>query len=117
PVASENRRFHKRRVHDLLVNQLLDPVEDRLALATAKLGRLLANESLDVGICSIREEAAPGDERVEPGRRVSERCAGALDDLLQSLLSVLLEERRALQGTKGRADPDRSPVPGHRFGE
>src|SRR5207253_1689471 len=117
PVAGQDRRLHERGVHDLLVNEPLDPVEDRLALRAIELGRLLSDEAFDVGIRSVREEAGSSDERVEPGRRVSLRRARALDDVLEPLLPVFLEEGRALLGPKRRADPYRAPVPGHGFGE
>src|SRR5439155_3232995 len=43
------------RVHDLLVNELLDPVEDRLALAAVHFARDLSHQPFDVGISPVRE--------------------------------------------------------------
>src|SRR5262249_21942742 len=117
PVTGQTRRLHERSVHYLLVNELLDPVEDRLTLPAIQLGRLLVDEPFDVRIRTICEEATPSDKRIESGRRISKRRARALNNVLQPLLPILLEEGRALQWAKCRADAHCSPISCHCFGE
>src|SRR5205807_3829720 len=98
------------RVHDLLVNELLDPVEDRLALAAVHFARELSHQPFDVGIGPVREGTGRRHVGVEPGRRVPEGGAAALDDGPEPFVLVLLDEGRALQWTDGRADARRAEV-------
>src|SRR5262249_41138344 len=55
----------------------------------------------------VGEEAPRGHEGVDPGGRAAKGRAGALDDLLEPLVPVLLEEGAALQRPDGRADAHR----------
>ena len=99
PCSSASCQIGKH--HDLLVDQLLDAMEERLALLRVQLARLLPEEPVDVGVSAVGEGAARDRERLDPGGRVAEDAAQAVDDVLELLLLVRLEERRALE----RAEP------------
>src|SRR5215510_2966988 len=90
-VAGDVGQLEERRVHHLVVDELLGLVKKLLALAAVDLHRLSLHEILDVRIRPIGEEAARRHERVEPGGRVTEGGGRALDDLLEPLVAVLLE--------------------------
>src|SRR5438128_1831894 len=81
-----------RRVDHLLVDELLDPMEDRLASLPVELAGLLAKEPVDVGIAAVDEGAAPDDESLETDRRIPEGAAAAVQQVLQLLLLVRLAE-------------------------
>src|SRR5262249_58856127 len=88
-----------------------------LPFTAIDLYRLPLDEILDVRVRPVGEEAARCHERVEPGRRVAEGGACALDDLPEPLVSVLLEEGSALHRANRSADADRPEVAGHRLSE
>src|SRR2546428_3243271 len=98
-VSVDKRQLPDGDVHGLLVDELLDPVEDGLALFRVYLARLFPDEPVDVGIASVGERAARRHEGVEPRGGVPEGAARGLDDVLQLLLAVLKNERRPLQRT------------------
>src|SRR5207247_4760202 len=77
-----------RRVDRLLVNELLDPMEDRLASLPVELAGLLAKEPVDVGVAAVDERATSDDERLEADRRIPESAADAVEHVLQLLLLV-----------------------------
>src|SRR5262249_36102381 len=64
-----------RRVHGPLVDDLLDPVEHRLAPAAIELAGLLSEESVDLGIAAVDVGPAGGDEGLETDRCVAKRAA------------------------------------------
>src|SRR6059036_3087754 len=110
PVAIEEGELPDRRDHRLLVHELLDPLERRLALLPVHLARLLAEEPVDVGIAAVDVGAGGGDERLEAGRRVPEGPGAALDDVPELPLPVLGEEGRALERPELGPDADRLQV-------
>src|SRR5262245_54019770 len=116
-VAGDVGQLEEWRVHHLLVDELLGLMEKLLALTAVHLHRLSLDEILDVRVRPIGEEAARCHERVEPGRRVAEGGACALDDLLEPLIPVLLEEGPALHRPNRGTDANRPEVAGHRLGE
>ena len=87
-----------RRVDGFVVHELLDPVERRLAPLPIELAGLLPDEPIDIGIAAIDVGATSGDEGLEADRRVPERAADAVDEVLQLLLLVRLEEARRSSG-------------------
>src|SRR5262249_15186974 len=60
-----------RRDRDALVDELLDSMQDGLAPLAVALRSLFLDEPLDVRVAPVRVEAAGGDERVDPRRRVA----------------------------------------------
>ena len=117
PVPVDEGQLPDRHDHRLLVDELLDAVEDPLTPLGVPLARLLGDEPLDVGIGAVGERAAGRHERVEPGGGVAEGAARGLDDVLELLLAVLEDERRALEGPELHPDPDRLEVVDHRLAE
>src|SRR5438552_9921962 len=53
PDAGQERRLHDRREHRLLVHQLLDLVQHALAPPPVHLGRLVAEERVDIRIAAV----------------------------------------------------------------
>src|SRR5919201_5458381 len=104
-----------RRDHGFVVDELLDPMEHRLAPLPVDLGRLLSEESLDVGVAAVGVGAAGGDPRLEPGRRVPEGAGDRVDQVLQLLLLVRLEERRALERAELQSDSYALQIPDQRL--
>src|SRR5207248_11589242 len=109
-VAVEKDELPDRQVHRLLVNELLDPMHDRLALPDVELGALLPEQDVDIGISAVGVDATGRHERLEPGVGVAEDAAEAVDDVLQLLLLIRLEERRTLERSQPGADADRLQV-------
>src|SRR3989441_1438729 len=110
PVAIDEGELPDRRDHRLVVHELLDPLERRLAPLPVHLARLLAEEPVDVRVAAVDVGATGGDERLEAGRRVPEGPGAALDDVPELLLPVLGEERRALERPELGPDADRLQV-------
>src|SRR5205807_4347180 len=63
----------------LVVHELLDAVQRRLASLPIQLDRLLAEQAVDIRIASVHVGALGGDEGLDPRGGVAERAAGALD--------------------------------------
>src|SRR5438876_5335505 len=114
-VSVDEAQLPDRRVHGLVVDELLDPVQHRLAPLAIQLGALLPEEPVDVGITSVDVGAAGGHEGLDAGRRIPEGSADAVDEVLQLLLLVALEEPRALEGPDLRADSRRLKIAGRRL--
>src|SRR5438270_10364093 len=77
PDAGQERRLEDRREHHALVDELLDAMQQRLALLGIDLDRLFAEEPVDVGIAAVGADAAGDDERLDARRRVAGgRAAG-----------------------------------------
>src|SRR5215472_4156930 len=104
-----------RRIHRLVVHELLDAMQRRLAPLAVELACLLAEEPVDVGIAAVHEGAAGDHEGLEADRRVAEGAADAVGEVLQLLLLVALEERRALERAEPGPDADRSEIVGYRL--
>src|SRR5207244_282856 len=56
-VAVQERELPDRQVHDLVVHELLNLVEERLALLRVRLAGLLAAETVDICVPFVREHA------------------------------------------------------------
>src|SRR5439155_10204750 len=102
-----------RREHRLLVDELLDAMERRLAALLVELGTLLPEEPVDVGIAAVHVGAPRGHEGLEPGRRVAERGARAQDEVLELLLDLTLVVRRSLEGPELHANAGGLKIVGH----
>src|SRR6266705_1817964 len=114
-VPLQESELPDRQVHGLLVDQLLDAMQDRLALLAVELDRLLSEEAVDVPIAYVGVDAARDRERLEPGGRVPEDTAQAVDDVLQLLLLIRLEEPGPLERAQPRPDPHGLQVIEHRL--
>src|SRR5262249_31770124 len=68
PVAAHQAHLHDRRDHRLLVHELLDTVQRRLAPLLVELGALLAEEPVDVRVAAVHVRAAGRDEGLDPRR-------------------------------------------------
>src|SRR5262249_714285 len=101
-----------RRVDGFVVDELLDPVERRLAPLTVELAGLLSDEPVDIGIAAVDVGTAGGDERLEADRRIPEGAADAVDEILELLLLIRLEEARPLERPHARADSHRLEIAG-----
>src|SRR5207247_10623832 len=89
-VAVQECWLEERRVRHFLVHELLDFVEDRFALLSIHLGRLLAKESVDVGVAAVGVHALPEHERLDPRRGVAERGAAPAAAARQLLFLIRL---------------------------
>ena len=69
----EEAQLPDRREHGLVMHELLKLLEDRLAALGVQLGRLLAEEALDVRVAAIAIEAVGGDEDLDPSSGVAGR--------------------------------------------
>src|SRR5256712_13416509 len=69
-----------RRDHHLVVDELLDAVQGRLAPLRVQLVRLFLEEPIDVGIAPVGVRAAADQKGLDPGGRVTESAAAALDE-------------------------------------
>src|SRR6516225_599123 len=98
------------RIHGLLEDELLDPVQACLAALAIELSTLLAKQPVDVGIAAVDIRSAADREDLEPRGRVAEGAADAVGEILQLLLLVGLEERGALEWAELHADPDRLQI-------
>src|SRR5204863_1063457 len=96
-----------RRVHRLVVDELLDPVQRGFAAGAVERGGLLANEPVDVGVASIDVRSGADREHLEPRGRVAEGAADAVGQILQLLFLVGLEEGGTLDRPELHADADR----------
>src|SRR5499426_4697284 len=75
PEAAHRSELPDRGEHRLVVDELLDAVQRRLAPLAVELGRLLSEEPVDVGIATVHEGAAGDHEGLEADRRVAEGAA------------------------------------------
>src|SRR5947208_7453234 len=91
-MSLKDRELPDREIHGLLMDQLLYPVEGHLPLLIVQLSGLLPEKPVDVGIPTVGVRAAGRHEGLNPGGRVPEDAAQAVDDVLQLLLLVRLEE-------------------------
>src|SRR2546428_8092837 len=114
-MSLKDRELPDREIHGLLMDQLLDPVARHLPLLTGELSGLLPEQPVDVGITTVGVRAAGRHEGLNPGRRVPEDAAQAVDDVLQLLLLVRLEEPCPLERAESRPDSDGLQVVDQRF--
>src|SRR6266850_400311 len=114
-AVDEGQLVH-RHDHRLLVDELLDPVQHRLTLRAIELDRLLAKQTVDVGIAPVTERAARDRVCLEARGGVAEGAADDLDEVLELPLRHALVERGALERPQPRADSRRLQVADHRLG-
>src|SRR2546428_410302 len=65
--ARDEGELVDRRGHCALVDELLDALQDRLALRTIELGGLLLEETVQIGVAAVRERAIRDDAGLEAG--------------------------------------------------
>src|SRR5262245_31655681 len=95
--AAHGGELPDRSEHRLVVHELLDAVQGRLAALAVELRRLLPEEAVDVGITAVHVGAAGHDERFEASRRVAERGTRAQHEILERLLDLSLVVGRPLE--------------------
>jgi hypothetical protein len=105
------------RVDDLLVDELLHPVEDGFAALPVHLPRLLLEQAVEIGIAAVDVGAPVDHEGLEACGGIAEGSARSLDEILELLLRVAAEEGRPLEGTELHADAHGLQVVGHRLAE
>src|SRR4029450_12737394 len=88
----------------LLVDELLDAVQGRLAPLRVQLVRLLLEEAVDIGVAAVDVRAAPDDEGLDSSRGIAEGAAGAGDEPLVFLFGPSLEVGRPLDRAEPHAD-------------
>src|SRR6266852_3185065 len=104
--ALQERELPDGQDHGLVVDQLLDSMEQRLALLRVELTCLLLEEPVDVGVSPVGVGATRDHERLHPGGGVAEDAAQPVDDVLQPLLLIRREEPRPLERAKPALDAD-----------
>src|SRR5262249_13830545 len=111
--AVETRIQPERREDSLVVDELLDALEHGAAPLLIQLGRLLAEQAIDVGVAPVRVDAAAGHEGLDAGGGVAERTTPPLDEAAVLLLGVSPEEGRTLERSEPRLNADRLEVVDH----
>src|SRR5262249_1904605 len=106
PLAVDEGELPDGNDHRLLVYELLDLLQDRLALLSVLFARLLAKESVDVRVAAVHVGAASDDEGFQSLSRVAEGAVRRVRAILEFLLPEAVVERRALQRPERRADTD-----------
>src|SRR5581483_1346583 len=115
--AIDERQLPKMCVDRALAHQLLDLVQDRRPLLCIELGRLLIEEGVDVRVAAIDIGSTLHHESLQAGRRIAERSAGTLDEVLVALFSVTLEEGGPLQRPQLGANADGLQIVEHGLGQ
>src|SRR5256886_3849227 len=96
PVAVDERELPDRDEHRLLVHDLLDLVQQRLALLAIQLGSLILEERIDLRIAAVDIGTAGDDEGLQARRRVAKRAARRVREVLVLLVAVAGPVRGAL---------------------
>ena len=78
------------------MNELLDLVQERLALGVVEFDRLLLKQRVNFGIVAVGIGTALDGEGFEAGRGVAESGAASHDQVLVFLFRIALEKRGAL---------------------
>src|ERR1700720_2008030 len=92
--TAQSGQLPDRRGDHPLMHELLDFLQQRLALLMVEFGRLLLKQRIDIGIAVIGVGTTLHRERLEAGRGVAERGAAAHDQILELFLAVAFVERR-----------------------
>src|SRR5262245_35452935 len=95
------------------MDQLLDAAQGGLSLLRVDLGRLLAEEPVDVGITAVGVRGGRDRERLDPRGRIPGDAAQAVDDVLKLPFLIRLHERRALERPELRTDAGRLEIVQH----
>src|SRR5207247_9298385 len=90
PVAAHQADLGDGRGHRLLVDELLDAVQCRLAPLLVELGALLAEEPIDVRVAAVNVRAARRDEGFDPRCGVAEGSASAVHEVSVLLVAIAL---------------------------
>jgi len=88
-------------VHDALVHELLDLVEEHFALLPVAFARLLRERVVDLRISAVGVRRAADDERLQARRRVAQRRRGRQDQrrgLLRAPDFEFISSSRARRG-------------------
>src|SRR5438132_8885002 len=96
--------LEERSEHRLLVHELLDPVEDGLALLAVRLGGLLAEEPVDVGVAAVGVHALADHEGLDASGGVAEGGAALAMEVLELLLLIRLDDGGPLHRSQLDAD-------------
>src|SRR5256712_4412269 len=113
--APDERQLVDRDVGHPVVEDLLDLVQQRLALLHVQLPDLTLEEILDLGDDAGRISPTLADVRLEPRGRIATRAADADDHVFELAVAPGRGQSRALHGPDLRADPDSLEVPGQRL--
>src|SRR3989442_12405158 len=111
--STHRRQLPDRCEHRLVVDELLNAMERRLATLPVELGGLLAKEPVDVGIAFVLVGSTRGHERLDPRGRVPERRTRAQDEILELLLDLSLVVRRPLERPELHANTGGLQIIGH----
>src|SRR5712692_2120807 len=99
--------------HDALVDEALDPVQERLTLLAVALLRLLLEQVVDLGIPSRGVRRAADDEGFEAHGGVARLRRDRYEDAAELLRAPRLHERRPLHAAHARANAHRGEVVAH----
>src|SRR5436309_766902 len=111
----QGAEVHDRREHRPVDRELLDPVQQRLALAHVTLTRLLLEQIVDVRIAAVGVAAFRVHELLHPAGRVPRIAHPDEEQAAQLLLAPGGVEGRALHRPHPHADADRIEVVYDRF--
>src|SRR5207249_11745020 len=117
PDAPEERQLVDGYVQHPVVHDLLDLVEQSLALLSIQLAGLPLEAVLDLRDHARRVDAVLAHVDLDARRRVAGGRAEAHDDAPELVLAPRREKGRALQRAHARADPDRLEIIADCFGE
>src|SRR4030095_5859839 len=106
----------ERRHEHAIGDDLLDLVEQRLALLAIELIRLALKEIFDLGHDTIRVGTVLGEERLEAGRGIARGAGGPDEEPRDLLLSPRGEEGGTLHGAHPAADADGLEIAGDGLG-
>src|SRR5206468_6416000 len=104
--APDERQLVDRDVGHPVVEDLLDLVEQRIALLHVQLAHLALEEILDLGDDAGRVGAALADVGLEPRGRIAARAGDADDHVLELAVAPRRGHGGALHGPDPRPDPD-----------
>src|SRR6266498_5841734 len=100
-------------VHNTLMHEPLDLMQQRLALVAVTLLRLLVEEIINIRIAAIGVGARAEHKGLDAGGGVPQRRRGDDNDPLQLLLPPGRHEGRPLYGAYLRADANRPQIVGN----
>src|SRR6187401_2317868 len=106
PDAAQRRQLPKRRSDYLVLNELLDLEQQRLALGVIELDCLLLEQRVDIRIVAVCIGAALYRECLKAGRSIAEGGAAAHNQPSILLLGKALVERRPLDWPQSGPDAD-----------
>src|SRR6516165_4345220 len=117
PDAVDEGKLPDRCRDRLVVDELLDVIQDRLALFVVEDGCLLLIERIDVGVVAIGVGATLDDKGGEPGRGIAEGAAAAQDQVLEAFIGPSLDKGGAFEWPQLYLKPDGLKVVKNRLGD